>query len=182
VPGSIVAGHNNERIVREIQAIQSIEHLADSPIKLDYEIAVLSQAALAAKSLVRRMGQVNVCRGVIQKERLVLVVFNESNGFGGEIYRGAWKLAATAIEHCLIHYAFAILHSNDTAISYKDLGCRRRVVTEWYSEEGIKADFQRTGLHDSFLSRPSSITSGMRSFMTQSFSQVRQQYRPVRTP
>src|SRR6187402_3427292 len=83
IPGAVIAGEQEERVLVEPVLLQRLHDLPHGPIQLADDIAVNAVGALAAERRAGRQRDVRIGMGEIKEERAGFVVFDEFHGTFG---------------------------------------------------------------------------------------------------
>ena len=77
---AVVAADDDQRVVGQLEAVERVEHGADGAVEFLDDVAADAATALAAIGLAGDARHVDVVRGEIEEERLVLVPLDEADG------------------------------------------------------------------------------------------------------
>ena len=83
--GAVVAGKNDEGILRELQFFERAENLADLPVGFENRIAARPHRGLSYEARIRHARHVDAVQCVVEEERFVLCFVDELHGFAREI-------------------------------------------------------------------------------------------------
>ena len=81
---AVVAGEDHQRVVGQLQAVERREQLADAPVELHDRVAAGPIVVLPTNRGVRHARHVDVVRGEVEEERLVLVPLDELDALARE--------------------------------------------------------------------------------------------------
>ena len=110
-PGPVVGGVDHQRVAVDIQFLECLDDLPQTPIEFPDHVAVESSLRLAAKGLRGPQGHVRHVMGQVEKKRPVLVLGDEANRLAGVLLREEVHVGRT-FEHLFVEHQF----------SYKALG------------------------------------------------------------